>query len=64
MLYATDRPQTVAMLEGLKCALTVAAGSWAAYAFGVAGMAWTVAVVKGTIGLLTFGAARRAAVDA
>lgn len=51
------RSRTVALLEGLKLLFTLAIGWWAVPQYGVLGMAWTVAGVKGTIGVLTYGAA-------
>lgn len=60
VLYGLGHPHVIAGLEGLKLALTFAAALWATAQFGAYGMAWTIAAVKGTIGLVTYGAARRA----
>ena len=56
-IYGMGRSHIIAVLEGTKLLVTLLAGYWAVCRFGVFGMAWTVAIVKGTIGLLTYGAA-------
>lgn len=60
-LYGLGRTDLVAALEAAKLLGLVAAGLFAARYHGVAGMAWTVAAVRATIGAGTYLCAYRAA---
>ncbi len=60
VLYGTGNSRTVALLEGVKLIGVLAVGFPVAMAYGVFGMAWTLAAVKSTIGIVTVFAARRA----
>ncbi len=58
-LYGMGRTRSIAVLEGLKLVGMLVAGSFAVRFFGVYGMAWTVAAVKGTMGIATYVLAAR-----
>jgi O-antigen/teichoic acid export membrane protein len=52
-MFSAGRPQWIAALEGLKLAMTVAAGAWAAPRFGALGAAWAVTGAKAATACLT-----------
>lgn len=57
LLYGMGKSHVVAGLEGAKLVGILVAGSYMASRHGVFGMAWTMAAVKGTIGIVTVGIA-------
>ena len=58
-IYGLGRSHWVAILEGIKLFALLVTGFWAASKFGVEGMAWTAAAIKGTMGVVTYAVARR-----
>lgn len=60
-IYGMGRSRVIAGFEGLKLLLIAGLGLWAAPRYGVYGVAWTVAGVRATIGVLTYAAAMREA---
>ncbi|MCP4643130.1 MAG: hypothetical protein GY851_21970 [bacterium] len=67
VLYGLGRSRTIALLEGAKLAGIAFLGWWLAGKYGVFGMAWTMALIRSTIGVATvisahLGVARNTAV--
>ena len=56
-LYGLGKSRTIAGLECAKMVGVLAGGLLMAPAYGVFGMAWVVAAVKGSVGILTYGLA-------
>jgi len=59
VLYGMGRTRTIAALEGLKLLGIVAGGLLLVPRHGLFAMAWTVAAVKGIMGIVTYGVAVR-----
>ena len=57
VVYGAGYPRIIALLEGIKLITLVGGGAVLVSRYGIWGMACTMATVKGTIGVLTFGAA-------
>lgn len=56
-LYGLGKARTIAALECVKLMGVLAGGAVMVPQFGVFGMAWVVAAVKGSVGILTYGLA-------
>lgn len=56
-LYGLGKARTIAALECVKLMGVLAGGALLVPQFGVFGMAWVVAAVKGSVGILTYGVA-------
>ena len=56
-LYGLGKSRTIAALECVKLMGVLAGGALMVPQFGVFGMAWVVAAVKGSVGILTYGLA-------
>ncbi len=57
LVYSLGRSRTIALLEAIKLILTILLAWYIVPQYGILGMAWTTALVKGTISLLTLTAA-------
>jgi O-antigen/teichoic acid export membrane protein len=55
-LYGLGRSHVIAGLEGLRLVALLIIGSYAVQKYGAVGMAWTVTIIKGTIGVASYAA--------
>ena len=53
-LYGLGRSHIIALLEGVRLVVLVVAGSYTVQRYGAIGIAWTVTIIKGTIGIVSY----------
>ncbi len=55
-LYGLGRSHVIALLEGVRLVALLAGGVYVVPRYGAVGMAWTVTIIKGTIGVASYAA--------